>query len=326
MIGNEKLKMTVAADIYCSKNSHAYIIEGPAGSGKHTAAHLIARALLCKRESDELFPCGKCSFCRKASEGVSTDIITLGREGRATIGIDTIRKMKETLSFAPVESSHKVYIIEDADCMTVAAQNSFLLALEEPPEFVVFVLLCTDASSLLGTVRSRAPVIKMELFSADFISDYLKSCPEFDEYARDGSRLIAVAEASRGSIGSARTLITGGDAEVIAEAELCDRILPLLLSLKLSDRLDASRLFPTKRDELISCLKTLLIAVRDILCAKRSDAEMLHFPDRKRARALGASCGTKRLEALYDETAKQIDALSANASPNSCIMLLATRK
>ena len=323
LIGNEKLKATVGADILNGTGSHAYILDGPKGSGKHTASALIASALLCKRESDTRFPCGKCISCRKVKEGISPDVITIGRGTAATIGIDTVRSLKASIYYAPVEEENKIYIIEDADKMTVQAQNSLLLSLEEPPSFVTFILLCTDSKLLLETVRSRAPVIRMELFTPAKIVGYLSEKEEYASYvaSKEADR---AASSSGGSVGKAISLLTDPDSPDFKEAALVKQVVPVLVNGTLSERTSLLKLLPTKRDEAVSFMKTLEIALRDIMSVKIGKRDsMLFYTSSDEPSQIASKTTVKRLTALCtaatDSAAKIL--ANINAQPVEALLL-----
>ena len=182
LLGNSRIKTILGGDIARGTMGHAYILDGPAGCGKHTAALSIASALACEHRKDgkQSLPCGKCLACRKIAEGVSPDVSFIRRaEDRATLGVSIIRELREDLYIAPNENEKKVYIIEEADRMTDEAQNALLLSLESPPPYVVFLLLTQNVDSLLETIRSRAPVLKMQTFGADEIYEVLVKDPRF---------------------------------------------------------------------------------------------------------------------------------------------------
>lgn len=321
LIGNEKIKETAASDIYRGFPSHAYIIEGPAGSGRHTAALQIASSLMCERKSKDRFPCGECLPCRKVSEGICTDVIFVNHGTKASIGIDAVREIKSSLNYAPVEMEYKVYIIEEADKMTVQAQNSLLLSLEEPPSFVVFILLCTDSTLLLETVRSRAPIFKTELFPTDKVFDYLSKNAKD---SGDKDRMIAAA-ASGGSLGKALSLLGDKNSEEAKEAELCRKILPTLLSGSLSERYGLLKSFPTKREEAVSFLKALEAALRDLVCVKKAHgAELLFFFDKDEASELSSKTSAKRLVVLQTKINDAIFKISSNVSVQPVLALLLT--
>ncbi len=321
LYGNAGFKETVGAELIANKPSHAYILEGPSGSGRHTAASLIARAIFCKDRSGD-FPCGKCLSCRKVKEGISPDVIYVGRGERATIGIDAVRDLRSSLSYAPVEEDKKVYIIEEADKMTAQAQNSLLLSLEEPPSFVVFVLLCADSTLLLETVRSRAPVIRMERLGAGEIVKYLSAKPE---YANLRKKLEDAAALSGGSIGRTAALLNDSDAEEFRDADLCREILPVLLYGSKSERNALLKTMPSKRDEAVSFLTVLMSALRDIVaCKKTADGGTLFFADRDDAASLASRVSAKRLVTLYDAAQEAVDKISSNVNIQAVLDLFLT--
>ena len=324
LTGNEKLKNTAAADIFAGTPSHAYIVEGPDGSGKHTAAKLIASAFFCERRDPDRFPCGKCLPCRKVREGICTDVITVNRGKNASIGVDVIRELRSTLDYAPVEMEQKVYMIEEADKMTPAAQNSLLLSLEEPPEFVKFVLLCADSSLLLETVRSRAPVIAMELFSSGKISEYLSEMPEYKQFA-NSSDLFSAAAASEGSIGKAMALLADRNAPELKEAALCRKIMPVLLSGTLAERTALIKELPAKREEILPLIKSIGTALRDVLaCKKSEEAPMLFYTSREEASELCPRATVKRLLKLSRSAADAYQKIKANVNIQAVMTLLMT--
>ena len=103
LIGNEKIKNILSEDLARGKSAHAYILEGPRGSGKHTAAMQICASVLCENKDDPThpLPCGECSFCRKINSGVFVDLMTVSNGDKASIGVDQIRLIKESLYITP---------------------------------------------------------------------------------------------------------------------------------------------------------------------------------------------------------------------------------
>ena len=212
LIGNERIRSLFADALKREGAAHAYVLEGPRGSGRHTAARQIAAASLCENRRDPSYPlpCGRCASCRKVLGGKSVDVMTVSRGDRATLGVEAVRAVRDSLWVTPNDGEKKFYIIEDAHLMTQQAQNALLLSLEEPPEYVTFLLLAEDASLLLETVRSRAPVLRMERFSPSFTEDWLaRQCKNAD---RD--RIVKAAHLSGGALGMAKLLCDGGGAEL----------------------------------------------------------------------------------------------------------------
>ena len=170
--GNKKLIEHIKSEVRRGGTGHAYIIEGERGVGKHEFALALGTALLCESKSGAL-PCGECSACKKAVSGSHPDIKTINRGDRATLGVEAIRNLRSDVYIIPSEAEKKIYIIEDADTMTVQAQNAFLLTLEEPPSYVVYLLLCRDSSSMLETIRSRAPSLRLSPASSAELEEYI---------------------------------------------------------------------------------------------------------------------------------------------------------
>lgn len=198
LVGNDKLRVLLSREIREGTLAHGYIIEGPAGIGKHTLAFDMAAAMAgfdengLKRIKDELCP----------------DIRVFGIPGgRKTIGIETVREFGYLSSVTPNELDFKMTIIENADFMTVQAQNAFLKLLEEPPAGVYFLMLCENASALLPTVRSRASILRMLRCDNESIKGCLKSSKRGSYiFSRDPRAFDAIVRASDGRIGKALDL------------------------------------------------------------------------------------------------------------------------
>ncbi len=134
--------------------SHAYLISGPAGSGKAALADTLAAAAVCSGAGKR--PCGKCRDCEKALRGVHPDIAAVEKPAdRREIQVDQVRAVRADAAVLPNEAERKAYIIRDAGKMNPSAQNAILKLLEEPPRHAVLILTAENPSELLPTVRSR---------------------------------------------------------------------------------------------------------------------------------------------------------------------------
>ena len=191
--GNESLKERFRYDIEGNRLSHAYILEGPEHSGKMTLTRTVAATL-----------CGDEINANKIFSGISPDIYELSvPENKKTIGIDTVREIKSTVYIMPNDLEFKLYIISHAESLTVQAQNALLKLIEEPPRNIYFWLHCENVTALLPTIRSRAPIVRMQLFSADELKEMLlKNSREAERLERrDPELLMTVARSSKGSYG-----------------------------------------------------------------------------------------------------------------------------
>jgi len=214
LIGNQYIRETMAPDLASGRAAHGYILSGPSGCGKRTAARLIAAASVCEHREDEThpLPCGACPNCRKILQDISADVLWISNGDKATISVDQIRQVRQSLYITPNDGERKFYIIENAHTMTTQAQNALLLSLEEPPSFVTFLLLTEDPASLLETIRSRAPVIHMELFRPEAVLEWLRKQKLPSSTLSNEERCTGAAMLSGGSLGQALMLLTEDEA------------------------------------------------------------------------------------------------------------------
>ncbi len=318
LIGNATLKRNVGADIRAHRNSHAYIIEGKHGSGKHTAAHLIASALSCEHRDDASFPlpCGECSNCNKIKKGISPDVVTVGTGGKASIGVDEIRLLREGLYVSPNDSDTRTYIIEEAERLTAQAQNALLRTIEEPPSFAVFLLLTEDSSRILETVKSRAQRIRTESFSPSRVGEYLNTVPTLRQ--RSEKDKLAAASLSGGSLGRACELLSGDGTQLNAMRSDAARLITALAD---AQRAPLLRMLPeiTKKGAEPKRLLALADnALRDLCCLKSgceiSDGMLEFFVTADEAEALLTKYPYKKLIFIHDRICEALAMLDANAS------------
>ena len=162
--------------------SHAYIISSPSREDALKTAREIAAAAVCTGGRP---PCGVCRDCRKASENIHPDILTVGRAAddkgniKREISVDQIRQLSADACILPNEASRKVYIIDEADRMNISAQNAALKLLEEPPAGTVFLLCVSNAGALLPTVRSRCAEIGLALEAGKAVGDMIAPAEEY---------------------------------------------------------------------------------------------------------------------------------------------------
>ena len=160
LAGNHALKELLLPRLQRGTLGHAFIVAGAEGSGTHTLAGILSRAMVCTGTSTK--PCGSCQACRKALAGIHPDIITVAplEEGKA-VTVDQVRQMRADAYIRPNEASRKVYLLEQADRMRGEAQNAMLKLLEEGPSYAAFLLLAENQGALLATVRSRCETLAL---------------------------------------------------------------------------------------------------------------------------------------------------------------------
>lgn len=325
LIANDGLCDHFSSAVRSGSLSHAYILLGASGTGKHTLALEIAAALNCEEKSHKgsPIPCRRCASCRRIFSRDCADVIYVSREkDRATLGIESVRFIKNDVSVYPNDGDHKIYIIEDAHTMTVQAQNALLLTLEEPPPYVIFLLLCENSEDILETIRSRAPIMRMRTPTRDEAMTYLKtSSPTVRTLINTSpSEFDDIYMASGGSLG--RIISLAGSSErksVLQSRRLTQRLIEATAHKTLSnDIADILSELSQKRDErerLTSQLTELQTALRDLLVIKKADeAPLVFFSDRSYAEELSYSFSAKRLSDIIEEAERAKLALAKNAN------------
>lgn len=211
--------------------AHAYLITGPAGVGRSTLALTFASALSCGMAVDQR-PCGHCSSCRRIARGIYPDVSVTNLASQATgssdadrkntrISIDVIRELRASISLRPLEGDWRVAIIEDADLLSRDASDGILKTLEEPPPFVVIVLIATESEALPETIRSRCLHIPLGPLSRQEIIGVLTS------RGIDATQAAVIASISRGRIGQALDLAADADA-LAARRDAVDACLKMI--------------------------------------------------------------------------------------------------
>lgn len=148
--GHQRIKTIMENMISNDQLPHGLCFHGPKGIGKRFLAQEIARATLCETRTS----CGTCSHCHKMKSGNHPDFVLVEPDGQ-DIKVDQIRNISENLHFRPYEGRARIIVLDQAERMAEAAANAFLKSLEEPPEYVYFILVTSDVKSLLPTIRSR---------------------------------------------------------------------------------------------------------------------------------------------------------------------------
>ena len=158
LAGQSALIGQLESDFARGRYVHAYLLTGPGGTGKRSAAQLCAMAALCRGEKK---PCGACGPCRRVLSGTHPDVHTVVPEkGKQIIGVGVMREVLDTVSVKSFEDGAKVILIPQAERMNAAAQNCLLKTLEEPPERTVFFLITDQPAALLPTIVSRCRVVR----------------------------------------------------------------------------------------------------------------------------------------------------------------------
>ena len=198
VVGQDTIVKTLRNQIKEGSIAHAYLFSGTRGTGKTTVAKIFARAINCPNELNGN-PCNECKTCVEAIEGNNINIIEM--DAASNRGIDSIRRIIEQIEYPPQNGEkYKVFIIDEAHALTGEAANAFLKSLEEPPEYMVFILATTDPNKLPETVLSRCQKYSFRRITVDSIVGYLKKICTEEKIEIDDDSLIFIAEKSDGSM------------------------------------------------------------------------------------------------------------------------------
>lgn len=198
--GYDEVKHHFQSALEMHKVSHAYIIEGEVGMGKKLMANTFAKTLQC--EANGIDACDKCQSCLLFDSDNHPDVIHVAATKKTGLGVDDIREqINSDVHIKPYVYDYKVYIIHDADKMTIQAQNAMLKTIEEPPSYVRFILLASHTHPFLPTVMSRCVLVRLKPLSDDKVANYLEKHQHLPDY--QASLYSAFA---RGNIGRAMNL------------------------------------------------------------------------------------------------------------------------
>ena len=171
LVGQEHIRRTLENEVLHDRISHAYLFAGPKGTGKTSAARILAKSLNCA-DRHGARPCGVCESCRTITSGNSMDVLEI--DGASNRGIDEMRDIKEKINFVPALGKYRVYIVDEAHMLTPEAFNALLKTLEEQPEHVIFILATTDAQKMPQTVLSRCQRFDFRKLSYNVIKTRLE--------------------------------------------------------------------------------------------------------------------------------------------------------
>lgn len=174
IIGNEENKINLTKIIENNNISHSYIFSGISGIGKFLFAKEFAKAILCYADSPASHkPCGECKSCESIENENNPDFIIID-EKEESIKTETIKELTNNVLEKPIFGTKKIYILNNSENMTKEAQNSLLKTLEEPPEYVIIILVTSNESLLLNTIKSRCLMIQFKKLDDNELKKYFE--------------------------------------------------------------------------------------------------------------------------------------------------------
>lgn len=202
--GQEFVVTTLKNSIEMGRVAHAYLFTGPRGVGKTSAARILAKAVNCL-EPEGSNPCNKCANCQEITSGTSMDVVEI--DGASNRGIDEIRELREAVRYLPMQCKYKVYIIDEVHMLTEHAFNALLKTLEEPPDYVMFILATTDPQRLPATIISRCQKYDFNKIPFEIMYESLASAMDFEGITYEKDALSLVVRNSDGCMRDSLSLL-----------------------------------------------------------------------------------------------------------------------
>ena len=196
VIGQDFIVKTLKNQIKTNRLTHAYLFCGPRGTGKTSCAKIFAKAVNCTHSQDGN-PCGMCAECTALS-APNTDILEI--DAASNNRVEEIRDLREKVNFPPLIGKYKVYIIDEVHMLTDSAFNALLKTLEEPPEYVIFILATTEIHKLPATILSRCTRFDFKLLPTNLLAEHLRNIFDKKNITYDEKSLYLIAKAGEGSV------------------------------------------------------------------------------------------------------------------------------
>ncbi len=204
LVGQEAVVRTLTSAISSGKLAHAYLFSGPRGSGKTSAAKILARCIDCVNGPTPT-PDNTCENCVAMLSGTALDVLEI--DAASNRGIDEIRALRDAVKFAPSSMRMKVYIIDEAHMLTKEGANAFLKTLEEPPPHAVFILATTEPEKLPLTILSRCQRYAFRRIAIPVMIERMREIAAAEKIAIDDSALSAIAYRADGGLRDALTML-----------------------------------------------------------------------------------------------------------------------
>lgn len=223
--GQDHISKTLQNQIKAGRIGHAYLFCGTRGTGKTSVAKIFAKAVNCEHPVNGS-PCGECETCKAISAGTSMNVIEI--DAASNNGVDNIREIREEVAYRPTEGKYKVYIIDEVHMLSIGAFNALLKTLEEPPEYVIFILATTEVHKIPITIMSRCQRYDFKRITIDTIADRLQELMQKEGIKVEEHAIRYIAKAADGSMRDALSLLDQCIAFYLGEKLTYDHVLEVL--------------------------------------------------------------------------------------------------
>ena len=223
--GQDHIIKTLQNQIKADRIGHAYLFCGTRGTGKTTVAKIFAKAVNCEHPVDGS-PCGECAMCKAIAAGTSMNVIEI--DAASNNGVDNIREIREEVAYRPTEGRFKVYIIDEVHMLSIGAFNALLKTLEEPPEYVIFILATTEVHKIPITILSRCQHYDFHRITIDTIAGRMNDLMEIEHVDVEQRAIRYIAKAADGSMRDALSLLDQCIAFYLGQKLTYDNVLEVL--------------------------------------------------------------------------------------------------
>jgi len=332
MVGQQHIIQTLQNAIREQRVSHAYLFNGPRGTGKTTAAKVLAKAVNCER-GPAVEPCNECDACRGITAGSVMDVVEI--DAASNRGIDEIRDIRDKVRYAPSEVRMKVYIIDEVHMLTAEAFNALLKTLEEPPSHVIFILATTEPHKLPATIISRCQRFDFRQVSLEEQCERLIEICKEEGIQADDDAISYIARLSEGGMRDAISLLEqaaafGGDRITLDAAVDVTGGMAAQQFYELAEAVkerDAAKVLPLVEGLMQSgksadkCLENLIYYFRDLLVLKLAPGSSVtdRIVDRGKFQAMADAFASQRLFAMIDTLNRYQTELKQASQPQTIL-------
>ncbi|MBP0990223.1 MAG: DNA polymerase III subunit gamma/tau [Oscillospiraceae bacterium] len=204
VVGQKHITDILRQEVASGRIAHAYLFTGSRGTGKTTCSKILAKAVNCPHQSGGN-PCGVCDVCRGIDNGSITDVLEI--DAASNNGVDNIRDLRAETNFTPASVKYRIYIIDEAHMLSIGAANALLKILEEPPEYVIFILATTELHKIPATILSRCQRFSFKRISPEVISQRVKDVASREDLEIDNDAADMIAKLADGGMRDALSLL-----------------------------------------------------------------------------------------------------------------------
>ena len=278
MVGQEHITKTLKNQIIANRVGHAYLFNGGRGTGKTSAAKILARAINCLNPKDGE-PCNECEICKGAISGSLTDIVEM--DAASNNSVEDIRSIREEVNFLPTKAKYRVYIIDEVHMLSTGAFNALLKTLEEPPEHVKFILATTEPQKLPATILSRCQRFDFKKISNEDIIKRLEIvCKESNiEITKEALQIIATL--SEGAMRDALSILERCDLVGIPKMVYVHDIVKAIIEYDIDKALVTVNKVLEEGKDISNLLWEIIKYVKDILLYKATNHIELYSEEEK---------------------------------------------